>query len=659
MNTSSTQPFLSSTGPYIHIARMVVIGLIVLSVSRLGLVALFYDRVAATDELFNIFIQGVRADIILMSILAAIPILLSLLFAGPLTHKVWFKFTYLWALVGLCVVVFLELTTPMFIQQYDIRPNLLFVEYLKYPKEVCSMLWVGFKGAIVGVTIGGVIAYIAAKRILAVPQSMQHSWSLKKRLLIWPLCVFLAFAGIRSTTEHRPANPSLFAITADSMVNSIVINSGYSLIYALYNLRHESESSDIYGELPIDEMTQLTRDWPWLQHYQYDSEQPTLHFQPATIERETPPNIVIILHESLGATFVGSLGGVPVTPELEKLKSEGMWFDNLYATGTRSVRGIEAVIAGFMPTPAQSTVKLSGSQRDFSTLASILAPHGYHTQFIYGGEAHFDSMRSFFTGNGFAQVIDLPDITSPVFVGSWGASDEDLFNTAHDNFVELNQAGQPFFSLVFTSSNHEPFEFPDDRIELYEQPKATANNAVKYADWAMGQFFQQAKASEYWDNTIFLVVADHDNRVYGSNLIPVEKFRIPGVIVGGPIEPEVIEPVASQIDLAPTLLSLAGISTCHVMDGRDFTLDKHSPGRALLQFETLFALMQEQELTILRPDSTPLHAHYEKDAKTLNLTDKGISEEEYKRALAHVQLPSYLYRQKLYHPASDCAHSGI
>lgn len=420
-------------------------------------------------------------------------------------------------------------------------------------------------------------------------------------------------------------------------------------------MKHEARSTEVYGKLADPVMIAHTRDWPWLKSYQYTNPDfPTLHWQQAPITRTKPLNIVIVLQESLGATFVQSLGGAPVTPNLEKLKTEGIWFNNLYATGTRSVRGIEAVLAGFMPTPAQSVVKLSNSQQGFTTLASILQQQGYQTQFVYGGEAHFDNMRSFFTGNGFADVVDLPRIKAPQFVGSWGASDEDLFNTAHQQLMQMHAKGQPFFSLIFTSTNHEPFEFPDGRIVLHEEPKSTANNAVKYADWAMGQFFDQAKASDYWQDTVFLIVADHDNRVYGSNLIPVEKFHIPGLILGGQVSPGVIEPLASQVDLAPTLLSLAGVSACHSMDGRDFIADPVSPGRALIQFDNLFALMTEQELTILRPNDTALSAQYSKTTRQLNLKEGVAPEAQQQKALAHVQLPSYLYRERKYSSAAKC-----
>jgi len=645
----------SILGPYVHLVRMIWIGLLTLSLSRLALVMWQYERVEPTQSFGMLMLQGGRADFILLCLLAAIPVLLSLFLARPLLKRHWFRFTYSWSLLALIAIVFLELSTPSFLLQYDIRPNRLYVEYLKYPKEVFSTLWYGFRLQLVlGIVFTAGLALLF-RRLLQVADEESQLWSVKLHVLVWPLAVFIVFAGIRSTTQHRPANPALFAITADAMVNSLVINSGYSVLYAIYSLRHEARSTEVYGKLPENVMVAQTRDWPWLKAYQYTNPDfPTLHWQQAQIRREKPLNIVIVLQESLGATFVQSLGGVPVTPNLEKLKTEGIWFNNLYATGTRSVRGIEAVLAGFMPTPAQSVVKLSNSQQGFTTLASILQQQGYQTQFVYGGEAHFDNMRSFFSGNGFADVVDLPRIKAPQFVGSWGASDEDLFNTVHQQLMQMHAKGQPFFSLIFTSTNHEPFEFPDGRIVLHEEPQSTANNAVKYADWAMGQFFDQAKASAYWRDTVFLIVADHDNRVYGSNLIPVEKFHIPGLILGGQVSPGMIEPLASQIDLAPTLLSLAGISACHPMDGRDFIADPVSPGRALIQFDNLFALMTEQELTILRPNDSGLSAQYNKTTRQLSLKDGVAPEAQQQKALAHVQLPSYLYRERKYSSAAKC-----
>ena len=652
--TAEKPSFLSNLfclGPYRYLIRTAVLGLGLLSLSRLALVLWQYDRVEGTALLFDVLVQGIRADIIVLSLLLVLPVLLIPMASLRGLSKLWFQFSYLWCLAALVLLVFMELATPAFILQYDVRPNRLFVEYLKYPKEVLSTLWFGFRLPLVlGVGATLVLTWLM-RWIFRSGKCSLNRWSVFKSLGLWCLALLLLFAGIRSTTDHRPANPAIFAITSDSMVNSLVLSSAYSVLYALYNLKHEARSSEIYGKLPTDQMLQQSLDWPWLDSYQFTNpDYPTAHWQQAVVKRAKPLNLVIVLQESLGATFVQSLGGVAVTPELEKLKQQGIWFENLYATGTRSVRGIEAVMAGFPPTPAQSTVKLSGSQQHFTTLASILKSQGYQTQFIYGGEAHFDNMRSFFTGNGVEQIVDQSQMQSPVFTGSWGASDEDVFSAAQQQLTALHQQDKPFFSLIFTSSNHEPFEFPDGRINLHEEPKASVNNAVKYADWAMGQFFEKAKQSDYWQDTLFLVVADHDNRVYGDNLIPVEKFHIPGLILGADTKPALLKPIASQIDLAPTLLSMMGVSSCHTMTGRDFTLDHTSPGRALLQFENYFALMQQgpeqQELVILKPDGESVKGQYQPKEQKLHLIGQAVSVAQKNKTLALVQLPSYLYREQ-------------
>jgi phosphoglycerol transferase MdoB-like AlkP superfamily enzyme len=379
---------------------------------------------------------------------------------------------------------------------------------------------------------------------------------------------------------------------------------------------------------------------------------PTLHHQAVAAPTGNMKNLVIVVEESLGAEFVGSLGGLDLTPNLDALASEGIWFRNLYATGIRSVRGLEAVVSGFTPTPARSVVKLQKSQRNFFTLAELLGDAGYDTSFIYGGESQFDNMRRFFMNNGFQHVVDEADYENPVFTGSWGVSDEDLFNRALAEFS--GERERPFFSLVFTSSNHSPFQFPDDRIELFDAQKNTVNNAVKYADHALGRFIRSAQQSAYWDDTGILIVADHNSRVYGSEVIPVKRFHIPGLILGGSISPAIFEPVASQIDLGPTLLSLIGVAAEHPMIGHDLTRPEMqaSAGRAIMQFYGTQAYMEGDRVTVLQKD-LPIQQFLYRDG---HLSADGKPDAKLAtRALAHSAWSSMAYEKSLYrlHGAGD------
>ncbi|HEY9268624.1 MAG TPA: LTA synthase family protein [Methylotenera sp.] len=634
----------SRLGPFAPFVAMLILGLILLSASRIGLVIWKFDRVANTGKLVEMLLQGVRVDIIQLFLISLVPLLLAPILATQRLFKIWQKFTYVWVMAAIILLVFLEVSTPGFINEYDVRPNRIFVEYLKYPNEVFSMLWRGFKIEIFSVLISAIFTAWAAHSYMKTWLSMQPSWSNKKIWVIWPLIFILTAFGIRSSLGHRPANPAMFAITADSMVNSLVLNSGYSVVYATYSLLKETKSSDIYGKMPREEILKLTG--------AKDTDIPTLTTLTPSHKREKPLNLVIILQESLGATFVESLGGVPVTPNIERLKEQGIWFEQLYATGTRSVRGIEAVTAGFAPTPADSTVKLSKSQKNFFTLAALLEKRGYNTEFIYGGESHFDNMRSFFTGNGFNHIVEQKDYKNPVFVSSWGVSDEDLLNKTHEQLLAHHKTGKPFFTLAFSSSNHAPFEFPDGRIELYEQPKGTDNNAVKYADYAIGEFFKKAQQSEYWKDTVFLIVADHDIRVRGVSLVPVERFHIPGLILGADIKPLRYKGMASQIDLPVTLLSLMGIEAQHPMTGRDLSsAAPDSLGRAMMQYNANFGWMEEtkdgNQVVVLRSDKAPAHAIYDTKTKQLKEASPPANAKELEqRALANVLLPDLLYNEQ-------------
>ncbi|WP_434664506.1 LTA synthase family protein [Aeromonas sp. NJAU223] len=640
-------------GPFWPIAVFSVIALFALSASRIGLGLWQQERVEAVNGWSQMLLQGLRVDFATLCWVWGVPAVFTLLLAGPhALGRAWMQLIRLWLTLGLWLMLFLEISTPSFVTEYGVRPNRLYVEYLIYPKEVLAMLWAGRKGELLlalvfstGVLAGGWWLGGRLIRGLSFPR-----WYLRPAFAL--LILAIGFLGARSSLGHRALNPAMVAFASDPLINALVVNSSYSLFFAIKQMGAEENASEFYGELPQQRILELVREEGGRPSQDFNSETlPSQSFNEAS-HTGKPKNLVILLQESLGAQFVGSLGGLPLTPNIDALSKEGWAFNQLYATGTRSVRGIEAVLTGFTPTPAQAVVKLGKSQTNFFTIADLLRQRGYSTSFIYGGESHFDNMRSFFLGNGFSHIVEQKDFKNPVFEGSWGASDEDLMAKADETFRALSKEGKPFFSLVFSSSNHDPFEFPDGRIDLYEQPKQTRNNAAKYADYAVGEFFKKARASDYWKDTLFLVIADHDSRVGGASLVPIPRFHIPGVIVGEGITPRQDPRIVSQIDMAPTLLSLMGISADYPMLGKDLTqMPADWPGRALMQYDKNFALMRGNDVVILQPERAP--EGYEYDPASQRLTPAAQPDAMKEAALGLVLWGSLAYQQGLYRTAPD------
>jgi len=623
--------------------------MITLSLCRIGLSIWQVDRIQSASDWITLIGFGARIDSVTIAMFIGIPAVITLLVSGiPYLNKVWDVFCKFWLMAGLSFYIFMEASTPAFIMEYSLRPNRLFVEYLIYPKEVFSMLWSGHKLTLfLSSFVSTLAVFISFKLFIkrSIISDTNPKWFERPFLAVFVL--LLAVAVARSSLQHRPLNPSFTAFTNDPLVNSLTLNSAYAVLYAVKGMKNEISSFDLYPKMKEDEIVTTIRHSMGIDINDFVSDDyPTLHKQVATKRYDKPKNLVIILEESLGAQFVKSLGGLDLTPSYDALSKEAWAFEKLYATGTRSVRGIEAVVTGFVPTPARSVVKLPNSQSQFFTLAKLLSRANFDTSFIYGGGAHFDNMSSFFIGNGFNQIIEEKHYENPVFKGSWGVSDEDLFNKADETFVEKAKQGKPFFSLVFSSSNHDPYEFPDNRIELYDEPKNSRNNAVKYADYALGEFFEKAKKSNYWDDTVFLVVADHDARVHKANLVPISNFHIPGLIIGKDIKPFKDERIASHIDLAPTLLSLIGLDSTHPMIGRDFTkLDANYEGRAMMQFASNQAYMQGNNVVILQPEKAP------KSFKYINgelIESEPHKDALIKEAIAHPLLGTWFYTKSKY-----------
>jgi len=617
-----------------------------LFISRLALSIWFYQRVDAVEGWSSILLQGLRVDIATLSFLLLIPVIYSV-FASHSSNRpsAGSRLIQVWLTLITIFFVFMELATPSFIQEYNIRPNRLFVEYLIYPKEVFGMLIKSRLPELINNTVltllSGYLVWKWTAKSIHSPNAIAKKW---RPVVAFFVLLLLAIGG-RSTLGHRPLNPSMVYFSNDPMVNSLTLNSFYSVLWSTRQLLNEESSNKLYGELPEQRIIEAARKFKGGNHNKFDNKEvPTYSRQSASYHGK-PKNLVIILEESLGARFVGSLGGLPLTPNIDNLSKEGLYFTRLFATGTRSVRGIEAVITGFTPTPDRAVVKLDKSQKNFFTIAALLKRHAYHTEFFYGGEAHFDNMKSFFLGNGFDYITEQKDYLSAKFIGSWGASDEDLFNKAHQKFETLSAQNKPFFGFVFSSSNHDPFEYPDGRITPYDSEKFTRNNAIKYADWALGQYIKQAKTSNYWKDTVFLLIADHDARSQGVDLVPIKSFHIPALILGEGIPQKIDRRVVSQIDMPPTLLSLMGIDNDSPMLGSDLSkLDPDFKGRALLQNGQNFGYLTEENISILQPHKQSVS--YQINWNDFSLSNPTITDNEQAKKILGIALWGKLSYEK-------------
>ncbi|CAM5434609.1 LTA synthase family protein [Eoetvoesiella caeni] len=617
-----------------QILIFIVASFALLTLSRCLLAAWQWSRVRQAGGLAPIIKGGLRIDANQIAMLAGIPAMLSpWLGHYPLAVTI----TGVWLLAAWFLLILLEVSTPQFIYEYDTRPNRLYIEYLEHPQEVFGMLWKGYKAVIFGglAALAGLmwLGYMWFGQGPA--DAPMNGWLRPVATIAAAAIIFLA---IRGTLSHRPINPSSVAYCGDSMLNTLPLNSLYSVLYAVYSMKNERSAADVYGNMPADEMLAIVNSCAGITASSSDI--PSLHLQTPARTRERPLNIVMIVEESLGAQFVGNLGGASLTPCLDALAAQGWNLTRAYATGTRSVRGLEAVVAGFPPTISDAALRLSGAQSNFFTMAQLLKQQGYRSSFIYGGEAHFDNMKSFFLGNGFDELHERASFIDPAFVGTWGASDEDMFKKLDE--LLANPPDQPTFTLAFSVTNHTPWEYPSGRITPEGDP-ATNENSVRYADWAIGQFFEKAKQSSYWENTLFLVVADHDARVGGASLIPLRHFHIPALILGADVQPRRDDRLVSQIDLPPTLLALAGVQAEHPMPGHDLT--GVGGERAMMQYNENYGYLRNDQLVVQEPHREPTQYRYEAPA---SYTPVALDPLLAKEALAHVLWPDWVYKNQRY-----------
>lgn len=328
-------------------------------------------------------------------------------------------------------------------------------------------------------------------------------------------------------------------------------------------------------------------------------------------------NVVLILVESLSAEFLSEFGRQDnITPYLDKLSEQSMFFTNFYATGTRTVRGIEAVTMSVPPTPGASIVKRP-KNAGLPNIADIFIENKYDVKFIYGGYSYFDNMRDFFSNNGYG-IVDRSNLSSDEisFANIWGVADEDLFKLTIKEIDKSYAKNNNFFHFLLTTSNHRPYDFPDNRIDLKQGRRAAS---VKYTDYAIGEFLETAKTKPWFDNTIFIILADHCASSAGKVSLPVDKYHIPLFIYAPKIiKPQKINHLSSQIDVAPTLYNLLGY------EGKFFgqNMITKNPHRAFMGTYQLLGYLKNDKLAILAPNDFEGKIFSKDDYKPIPKSDK-------------------------------------
>ncbi|MGQ0530635.1 MAG: LTA synthase family protein, partial [Panacagrimonas sp.] len=452
--------------------------------------------------------------------------------------------------IGLLIalMLFVGVSEYFFFEEFDARFNLVAVDYLIYPTEVIGDIRDEYP-------VGPALMLIAALAMVLTwmllrRYGLYQSGSRRQALKWLGVHVVMALAVTALWTADR------LSPFSNRVANELAAN-GATNFFAAFRNNHidypvfyrSGDSAQMQARLVAD----LQRGGG--QFTNLPAGDLTRRFEPRPGLGRL--NVVVLVEESLGAGWVGAYGDTRgLTPEFDRLARDGVLFTRAYATGTRTVRGLEAISASLPPIPSESVVKREGNA-DIATWAKVMNRAGYHSSFLYGGFGAFDNMNAYFGNNGFA-ISDRADIPNPRFANIWGVSDEDLMHHAVGYFDARAKEGKPFFSMVMSTSNHKPFTFPDGVPGV--QPRGGRRpSGVRYADHAIGQFMREAATRPWFNDTLFVIVADHDARVYGRADLPLNTYEIPLLIYApAHLRPGAIDTPTSQIDVAPTVLGMLG-----------------------------------------------------------------------------------------------------
>ena len=611
------------------------------------------DAQAGLIDLLHIFGVGLAYDLGFL-LYAAVPLALyALLCPNGLWRARWHRAT-LHVLFGLLlfVMLFTAVAEWVFWDEFGVRFNFIAVDYLVYSREVVNNIVESYPvfrilGTLVLLAI--TIAVGLRKRISAI-------------LDLSPLMTKTSrFAGVAGVVSLAALSAALLGQDfprgqgGNAYQSELASNGPFQFFAAFRN--NELDYRQFYATLPAPQVSSLLRD---------EVREPNARFigsDPQDIRRviDNPGaprrlNVVLVTIESLSAKYLGSFGDKRgLTPNLDKLRERSLAFSNFYATGTRTDRGLEAITLSVPPTPGRSIVKRIGRESGYASLGQQFNAKGYDSVFLYGGRGYFDNMNAFFGGNGY-RIVDqssVPD-AEMTFTNAWGMSDEDLYRQTLKVADADHAAGKPFFLQLMTTSNHRPYTYPDGRIDI---PSGKGREgAVKYTDYAIGQLLAEARQKPWFDKTVFVFVADHTAGSAGKEDLPVANYHIPLFIYApSVIAPREFTTVASQIDLAPTLLGLLNISYTSSFFGHNVLAENPPASRALMGNYQHLGLFDGTNLAILSPRKA-VRRHEDALGESRE-TSADVSDMLVRRNIAYYQGASHDFRKGLlaWQPVPDAA----
>lgn len=541
------------------------------------------------------------------------------------------------------VLLFSAAAEYFFFEEFDGRFNIVAFDYLMYPTEVVGDIrseYPLFPVLFLAVALGVGATWLLRRWL----------WLVPRNAVATPLRDRLAVAGCWLAALALAAFlwPSDALARFDNHVARELIQNGHSTFFRAA-ATSEIDYHAYYATAPRERNLQLLKErfaaaggrFTALDQGRLDR---AFAADPAGLGKL---NVVVVSSEAFGAEF-SRLYGSPHdwTPNFDRYAREGLWFANAYASGSRTVRGLEAVTCSIPPVPPVSILRRPGGAH-VSNWGTVMRGLGYHTSFVYGGYGYFDNMNAFYSSNGF-EVLDRKAIGRVRFENVWGVSDEDLFDRALEHFDDLGQRGQPFFSIIMTTSNHKPFTFRGGLEAKGIPPKGGGREAgVRYADLALGYFLEQAQTHPWFRDTVFVFVADHGARVYGRQDIPLKTYEIPALIWSpAHVAPRRVDTLFGQIDVAPTVLGLLGLPYTAPFFGVDVLKHPDAARVAVFNHNHDYALMRDDRLVVLGLNRSESFVKYDRDRDSYAAQTR--DDESQRLAIAYYQTAFELFRDGKY-----------